>query len=223
MLTGQSGAFEAVLVELLDDGQFETAAERLFVGYEKRGIEDALRRMLAPDFYACVSPSLAVARVTRELARHGAAPNRALSFLFWNRTRRELALAPYAMMSGVTVFSPYVDHALFDLLMGLPPPMLLDHSFHTDAIARGYPAAREIPFEHGDSSLMPDMFFRIAALDLASTVIRSRAALRRRYLLPRLAMAVVTGRPKYVWFLPLSVYMSQLDAYMRVAADGALP
>ena len=196
MLTGQSSAFDPMLVRLLDDGRFETAAERLFIGYEKSGIEEALRRMLALDFYARVSPQMAVARVTRELARHGAAPNRALSFLFWNRTRRELALAPYAMMSGVTVFSPYLDHALFDLLMGLPPPMLLDHAFHTDAIARAYPAARPIPFEHGDSVLTSDMFFRRAALDLASTVISSRAALRRRYVLPRVAMAVLYRAPE---------------------------
>ena len=223
MLTGQSSAFDARFVELLDSGRLDLAAEWLFESYDKRAIEEALSRMIAPDLYERVSHTAAVARVVRELARHVPAPNRALSFLFWNRTRRELALAPYALMSDVTVFSPYLDHALFDLLMGLPPSLLLDHRFHTEAISRAYPRVRHIPFEDRDSVATPGAFFRRTAIDLAVAVISSPGAVRRRYVLPRLTMAAVTGQPAYLWFLPLVVYLGQLAERMRGAASPAQP
>lgn len=223
MLTGQSSAIDAALVELLEQDQFEAAAERLFESYDKRGIESALRGLLAPDFYARVDRWRAIARVTRELARHAAAPNRAMSFLFWNRTRRELALVPYAMMADLTVFTPYLDHTIVDLLMSLPPALLLDRRFHTDAIARAYPQARHLPYEEGESRTAPDMFFRRTAVELTRRLLTSPGPVERRYVLPRLAMAVATGRPAYLWFLPLAVYVSQLDAARRDAASAARP
>ena len=55
-------------------------------------------------------------RVVRELIRHTPAPNRAMSFLFWNRTRRELALARTRCRKRHRVH-PYLDHDVFDALM----------------------------------------------------------------------------------------------------------
>ena len=79
-------------------------------------------------------------QVAAEAARHVQAPNPVGSFYFWNRTRREIALSPYALFAGVpTVYSPYIDHALFDHLASLPAEFFLDHTFHDDTIRRAYP------------------------------------------------------------------------------------
>ena len=153
----------------------------------------------------------AVGRVVRELIRHTPAPNRAMSFLFWNRTRRELALAPYTMSQCDTVFSPYLDHDVFDALMGLSPSVTADHQLHTEAILRAYPHVRHIPFEGGSSCEAPHMFHRRTALDLARRVFSSPGPVRRGYMLPRIALAALTGRVRYLWFLPLAVYLGQFD------------
>jgi hypothetical protein len=43
------------------------------------------------------------------------------SFCFWNRTRREIALAPFSTLEGVpTVYAPYLDNHLFDFI-NCPP------------------------------------------------------------------------------------------------------
>ena len=71
--------------------------------------------------YQRFGPDLAVASVASELARHVEAPNQVGSFFFWNRTRREIALSPYAMVNGVRrVYAPYLDHRVFDLLGDCP-------------------------------------------------------------------------------------------------------
>jgi asparagine synthetase B (glutamine-hydrolysing) len=221
MLTGQSSALQPELTQLLNEERFEAASGRLFEGYDKHGIEDALRRLLVPDFYARVSRDVAAARVTRELIRHRDAAHPAMSFFFWNRTRRELALAPYGMMTGMAVFSPYLDHEVFDLLMALPPGLTLDHMLHTAAICRAYPSFADIPFEDRASAGAPHMFVARTAFDLARAVVTWPGPVRQRYALPRLAMAAVTGRSEYLWFLPLAVYLGQFDALIRTGGAAA--
>jgi len=86
--------------------------------------------------------------MTEVVREHLHAHNPVTSFFFWNRTRRKIALTPYAMLSGqFTVFAPYLDHELFDFLASLPTRFIMDHSFHTEAILAGYPAWRQIRFE----------------------------------------------------------------------------
>ena len=47
-------------------------------------------------------------------------PDPIKSFNFWNRNRRELALWAYSVLRDVPhVYTPYLDHDLFDFLMGL--------------------------------------------------------------------------------------------------------
>ena len=60
-----------------------------------------IARLLTPAGYQRFGFDLAVASVASELAQHAAAPNPVGSFFFWNRTRREIALSPYAMVNGV--------------------------------------------------------------------------------------------------------------------------
>jgi hypothetical protein len=105
-------------------------------------------RLLTPAATETFSEELALDRLRRECERHREAPNPVGSFFFWNRTRREISLSPYAIMRGIPlVYSPYLDHAVFDHLASLPAEMFLDHSFHDEAIRKGYPRYRELPFE----------------------------------------------------------------------------
>lgn len=110
-----------------------------------------LARLLVPELRARLSPEHARARVAAALAEHAAAANPIGSFAFWNRTRREIALAPYALYPRtLTVHAPYLDAALYDFLAALPIEILVDHAFHTDAIARACPEHAALAYERGD-------------------------------------------------------------------------
>ncbi|MCC7104875.1 MAG: hypothetical protein IT307_07010, partial [Chloroflexi bacterium] len=107
------------------------------------------------------SRELAVERLGAELARHSAAPNPVGSFYFWNRTRREIALAPFALYdTRLRVLCPYLDHEVYDLLSSLPAEMLVDHTFHTDAIRRAFPELADVPFESHDRLYRFDAAYR---------------------------------------------------------------
>jgi asparagine synthetase B (glutamine-hydrolysing) len=210
MLTGQSGALDATLVQLLYEDEFDRAAAHLFEGYGKRGIEAALQALLPVPLYRRFNRDGAMRRVRRELERHGAAPHPAMSFLFWNRTRRELALAPYALARGTQVFSPYLDRRLVALLLAVPPEITLDHRLHTDAIHRAYPGVARLPFEDGGVRRRNRTFVMRTAFDLLGVTVGRHAAVRRSYVLPRLLAAAVTGESAYLWFLPVALYLSDL-------------
>lgn len=92
----------------------------------------------------------AVARVARELSRHEGAARPIDSFLVMNRTRREIALGPCAVLRGVgVVHAPYLDREVFDLLSSLPAPGLIGQDFHDLVIARAYPEFADVPYSVG--------------------------------------------------------------------------
>jgi asparagine synthase (glutamine-hydrolysing) len=221
MVTGQTSSLTPALLDLVRGGRLHEAALCMFHGYEKRGIEGALRGLLAARFYERVGPDVATTRVVAELRRHLDAANPVLSFFFWSRTRRELALAPYAMMRATCVFAPYLDHAVFDFLMALPPEIVLDHQLHSDAIARAHPRFAQIPFEERPSSTAGHAAHRQTAIDLATMLLVSRSPVRRSYALPRLGASAVTGLPQWLWFVPLVTYLTQLAERTRRAHSGA--
>ena len=210
MLTGQSSSLEPQMVPLIEHGRFEEAAARAFEGYGKHGIERGLSNLLHPSLYSRLGRDKAIERVAREMARHQRAANPTMAFFFWNRTRRELAIPPYSLMSGTRVYSPYLDHDVFDFLASLPAAVVSDHQLHTTAIARAFPRFRHIPFNEGESSTGPDGRSRWAALELATYLLRHRGAVRVPFAAPRLGSAAITGLPDRLWFLPLAVYLTQL-------------
>jgi asparagine synthase (glutamine-hydrolysing) len=127
-------------LELYRAGRFVELAKTL-VGKRREGIV-ALRgadaRRLADE---------ALERIAVELRRYEDATNPCTMFFFWNRTRREITLAPFGILAGVeTCFCPYLDHALFDFLAALPPEVTIDRRFHTDTIALAHPSAGKIPY-----------------------------------------------------------------------------
>ena len=114
----------------------------------------------------------------RGVARHEAAANPIGSFCFWNRTRREIALAPYALgPATATVYAPYLDHDLYDLLSALPAALLVDRTFHTAAIERAFPEHASLGYE-GPNARRVDA--RAQDRHFAGALLRSRWAGRER-------------------------------------------
>jgi asparagine synthase (glutamine-hydrolysing) len=108
---------------------------------------EAINAVLEPDFRASRGRETAHDRIVDELGRYADAANPSTMFFFWNRTRREIALAPFGVLSGVeTCFCPYLDHELFDFLASLPPEVTLDRAFHTETIERTYPTFAHVPY-----------------------------------------------------------------------------
>ncbi|HEY0972083.1 MAG TPA: asparagine synthetase B family protein [Gemmatimonadales bacterium] len=117
------------------------AAEELFP-------ELYLPVILRPAMYRRLARGLALERLEAELRTHADAPNPVGSYRFWNRTRRAVALAPFALLATVaTVRAPFLDDDLYDFLASLPGEMLVDRTFHTETIARSYPSFAGLPFE----------------------------------------------------------------------------
>ena len=100
----------------------------------------AARALLKGELKAALEPGVATKRLSREVEKHLDAPNPVASFIFWNRTRRDIALAPYSLLEDIPhVYAPFLDHDLVDFLTTLPSSMLMDHTFHDHTIARAYP------------------------------------------------------------------------------------
>jgi asparagine synthase (glutamine-hydrolysing) len=169
-------------------------------------------------------------RLRRELERHADAPNPLGSFVFWNRTRRSIAQSGYRLMHDVPlVFSPYLDHELYDLLAGLPASMLVDHEFHADAIRRAYPSAANVPYapKPEPTSRGSTALTKFSRQMLAYAIKRaSSGTVRHAYLWPRLMRCLVdreyAGSAEWLWRGALYLWALQ-DAIERPHAvqEGA--
>lgn len=192
--------------------------------------EPIWREVLAPGFFHEVGIERAVARLLREFAQHEAAANPVTSFYFWNRTRREIGLFGRMFPSSVTVFCPYLDPAVFDLLTGSPPSFFLDHSFHTETIARAYPDFARLRYEDKSVPARPEpAYWRRFAIETATCLARHGGdVINRRHVLPRLAKVAAEGGPQGLWFLPsrvdpvMPIYLAQL-AHVAQRASKRLP
>lgn len=185
--------------------------------------EPIWREVLAPDVFREVGIERALARLMREFAAHEAAVNPVASFYFWNRTRREIGLFGRMFPPSLTVFCPYLDPAVFDLLIGSPPSFFLDHAFHTETIARTYPDLAYLRYEDKSAPVRPEpAYWRRFALEMAAYLVRhGGGVINRRYVLPRLAKVAAEGGPQGLWFLPsrvdpvMAIHLAQLAQVAR--------
>jgi len=185
---------------LFESGRLASLAEELVGKYDVLPFPEAsLARRL--------SNAVARERLCRELERHADAPNPFGSFIFWNRTRRCIAQSAYRLILDVPlVFSPYLDHNVYDLLAGLPGSMLVDHDFHAAAIQRAYPQAAALPYtpkaDHTPGSSPALTRFSRQLLPHAVRRATSRTV-RQSYLLPRLLRSLVdreyAGSTEWLW------------------------
>lgn len=210
----QSAYLQRDSLRLFEAGSWRALADVVLDAAGNERMEGALRFLLAREAAARFTRERALARVVQEVERHAGAANPIGSYYFWNRTRREIALSPYALLSGVpAVYSPFLDHDLYDFLASLPAPVLLDRRLHTEVIERAYPALADIPFE--DRASQPAgarPFFRRVARELArdaGPIARSRV-LRASSVLARLAAGAIDGADR-VWLATAVVYLLQLE------------
>jgi hypothetical protein len=217
---------------LMEAGQTRQLADRLLAAYGTH-TDQYISRLLRPDLGRAVSRDRAVERFAAELDNHADAPDPIKSFNFWNRIRRELALVPYGLMKHVPlVYTPYLDHDLYDFLMGMPATIMSpdlaagDKSFHTEAIHRAFPQHARVPFEDKRApQIDPRAHHRRFAAEAGRFLIQHPRAgaglLNRSYVLPRAVCAATIGsfgeaRP---WFAGLTLYLKQLE----LAAAGVIP
>ena len=179
--------------------------------------EAELSRLLPRPLYERLGRARACERVLAELRRHREAPNPGGQFYFWNRTRREIALAPYALLEQENaVFSPFLDHDLYDFLASLPAVDLLDCNLHTEAITRAYPKYAHIPYEQSYAQDWTSrgswrFFRRWTAETMVALARRPSGLVRRSNLFPELGVRLLTGGGSIARVGPLVAYLLQLE------------
>jgi asparagine synthase (glutamine-hydrolysing) len=217
---------------LFEQARFHELAEALL---DEFGIvtERFLGELLGPAYRAKLNRDRATERLSAELRLHVDAPDPTKSFNFFNRTRREIALVPYALMNRIrTVFSPFLDHDVYDLLSSLTPATLspdltcTNKGFHSDAIRRAHPRFAHIPFEDSHASPLEArhhyaQFGAAAARHIIRNTRRPFTVMNNSYVWPRLAASLISGRfaADRGWLAPIVLYLCQLEAAVR---DGTL-
>jgi len=102
---------------------------------------------------ALYSPDLeeaALDRIASAIAEFQDAPDPFQGFLFWNRTRREIAFVSTTIMGGAPmVFCPYLDPEMIELGLSLPYSLTRDGKLRDDAINRAFPGFADVPFAEG--------------------------------------------------------------------------
>lgn len=202
------------LLKLFESGQSADIADELLQDQN----EGTLKSLLTPGMHARFGRERAVSHLQSEIEKHLGAPNPVGSFFFWNRTRREIALVPYGLLGSLPkVFSPYLDHDLYDFLVSLPAAMLADHTFHSDTLRRAYPQYAQIPYE--DKKAAPADTFDCNARfgrELAWRLLPGMPSrmMRNGFLFPRLLASLLSRRfsASTIWHTPLALYLHQLES-----------
>ncbi|WEN15367.1 hypothetical protein PY254_01415 [Rhodanobacter sp. AS-Z3] len=186
-----------------------------------------LQSLLKGELKMAAMHEVATRRLAVELERHLDCPNPVASFIFWNRTRRMIALTPYSLLAGIPrVYSPFLDHDLFDFLTTLPTDMLMGHSFHDDTIARAYPKFAHIPYVDKDAPARDDSGVRARLLnESAQRFLLKRPSRLMKNLRPRAKMlaGVLSGGRINPWISPLVIYLDQLESMIDKHHSGSGP
>lgn len=163
----------------------------------------------------------AAALIIPELLNYEKHPNPLGSFLFWNRTRRNIALAPFSLfeITGSRVLAPYSELSLLSFVMSIPATLLFDGKFRDDALAKAYPEYSSLPFEkHGSPSPKLNWGFHAKAVRQYLEILRNGQSrfLSTTYIIPRLAAVLLTfrGAVNYRWWINHTLYMCSLERFL---------
>ena len=207
-------------VDLCERGRLRELSDDLISVITDQLIENSL----CPDLARRLNPEVAFARFETEFRKHLDAPDPVSSFHFWNRTRRSISLCPYGLLRDTReVFSPYLDHEVFDLLASLPARMFLDQTFHTETIQRAYPEFAHFPFSErkdpGGSYRKPYRLYALAAMRYLLRA-RSHILLRGSYFVPRLMRCLIDRSylPAAEWIGSFALFLAQLESIIGVSA-----
>jgi len=206
----QSGRLDASLHADFVEGRIQRAAQRILG--DERTIEPSLAHLLTRQGAARFPRRLAASRVALEVARHAGAPNPISGFYFFSRTRREIALAPYALLDVCPVSTPFLDGELTDLLFSLPFELVADRTFHTRTLHRRYPAFAHLPFDVKRKGADDRRGIRRSAAALLTFALEARsAAVNTAAVALRAARALASGSSAHLWFLPRMVQLLDVD------------
>lgn len=188
--------------------------------------ESELQRWLRPPAHRRFSRERAVARAAVAASKYGRQPSPVASFFFDNRTRREIALYSCCMFRTDTLlYMPFLDHQLFDYLTSIPGEELVDKTFHTDALSRGYPQWAHLPYALAESDRRATRLSQLSrrcynarlALDMAAYLVRRRDSwVDRLAVLPRLMglLGHADARHSVFWFNPERIlWATQLERH----------
>jgi asparagine synthase (glutamine-hydrolysing) len=130
-------------------GDFGGIARRMMEGHA-RVISRPAWGVGAGPIYSSGRDEEAVAYVGAAIAQFASAPDPYQAFWFWNRTRREIGFVSTAVLgSAEAVFCPYLDPELVEFGLSLPYAVTRDRQLHNEAMAKAYPACRDVPFHEG--------------------------------------------------------------------------
>ncbi|NII11153.1 hypothetical protein [Oleiagrimonas sp. C23AA] len=175
--------------------------------------------LLKGELAAARDEGLAITRLATEVEKHLDHPNPVGSFMFWNRTRRSIALAPYNMIRGIScVYAPFLDHELFDYLSSLPVSLLMDHKFHDQTIARAYPSFSDIPYARNSAPMASNNAQQARFLAQAAGIFALKRPSRiMKNMVPRarmLASVCSFGRVN-PWVPKSIIYIDQIESMLR--------
>ena len=215
---------EIQFADSLKSGHYDECSTLLSKLWQKP-LEEKIKLILDIEFYSKVNFECAVEHLSEELKKHAEHPNPIASFYVWNRTRREIALAPYAINAGIPkAYSPYLDHDLFDFFMTLPQHIVKHKEFHDKTIARSYPKYAHIPYEQNDTIVHGTMEYRkkftkdFAKYYITNFVISSQL-IRAKHFFPRMLKCLIND--KYCqssWWMdpPTMLYLIELEKLQKM-------
>lgn len=173
--------FDGLAGDVMSAGLFDAPALGMSEPYRAGRIDEAARavlrfwdrsrclRLLPEPLRSLLPETVALERVREEMALYAANPNLARAFHFWNRTRREVALAPFGLLEGTRVATPYLDPELWAFLESLPHEFTADRRLHAETIVAAFPRWADVRFEDKAAPAVRWSRARLAALraDLA--------------------------------------------------------
>ncbi len=211
----QSQRLDPFLHRLFAERRCDEIAE--VVAGDPHVVEPAVAALLTPDARKRFSRERAVARLSQEAARYVEDPNPIASFFMATRMRREIALAPCALLDvAPTVWLPFLHVPLASFLLTLPFELVRDRRFHTDLLARHYPQFSDVPLDRkrqgadSASQVRRDAAALMSRLQRASSSVIAAAPVALR-----VARAMLSGRSAHLWFLPKIVHLLDVEEASR--------
>ncbi|WP_020679712.1 hypothetical protein [Marinobacterium rhizophilum] len=204
-------------VELFLERDYDNLAVELL---NEASYEAFNRIALKSDFYREISFDAAVEHLKAEIIKHENCNNPALSYTFWNRTRRAVASIPYSIFSSIQkVHCPFIDHDFFDFCTGIPNYITMGTDFHDDVIRTSYPCLADIPYENKSKKSIYDRnsrrYYRKSVIDFTNYVFRrgfgKSTLINETYLARQVIKDLLTNSREQPWYLRRALYLYELE------------
>lgn len=207
----QSQRLDPLLHRLFVERRLDAAAA-LIAGHADV-IEPALAALLTRDASRRFSRERAIDRLTEQARLYVDDPNPIASFFTATRMRREIALAPCAILDVAgPVWLPFLDVPLASFLLSLPFELVQDRRLHSDLLTRHYPQFRDVPLDTKRQGYGSAPQVRRDALALLARVRHARSeVIATTAVAARAARAVVSARSGHLWFLPKIVHLLDVE------------